>query len=376
MRCSFAALLLLIAAPAAAGTTQPVSSDRDGNAMDPQWSPDGLQLAYEVTHPQERFTELFVLDLGSGRERAIHPSLTSSSSGGGGGLGGRFFEDGEAKRQVNHEFAWSKRPGVAGLLHAYASSGNDDEFDLYLSELRSPVGSTTKKEGGPAFSADAKLLVYCSARTGDGDLYLLEVDDLGKEPTRLTWGSALDFYAAWSPDGSKLAYAAMDENGADIRVIGDVHRPQQTDRGITDWKAASLKPSWSPDGRRIAFFSNHERGDRTKWDVYVVDAEGGTPFKVAEDVVPNERRGPAWTPDGRGLVTVLSDPNQGDPVVVVDVASHRVRVLPTGTVNNSDPAVHDDRAAGRWRIAFVSQGVRSSDTQSWRRVFVHDVPVE
>jgi Tol biopolymer transport system component len=373
MRCPFAVLLLLLAAPTAAQAAEPASADRPGNAMNPQWSPDGLQLSYEVTHPQERYTELFILDLSSGRERAIRPSLTSSGSGKG-GLGGRFFEGGEAKRQVSHEFAWSVRPGVSGLLHAYASSGNNDEFDLYLSELRSPVGSTTKKEGGPAFSSDAKLLVYCSARTGDGDLYLLEVDDLGKEAERLTWGEGLEFYATWSPDGARLAYAAMDENGADIHVIGDVRQPQASNRALTDWKAASLKPSWSPDGRRIAFFSNYARTDRTRWDVYVAEVEGGTPFKVAENVVPNERRGPAWAPDGTGLVTVLSDPNQGDPVVLVDVASHRVRVLDTGTANNSDPVVIADPIAGRWRVAFISQGQRSSTSQTWRRVFLHDIP--
>jgi TolB protein len=298
--------------------------------------------------------------------------LTSSSSGS--GVGNRFFEGGEAKRQVSHEFAWSKRPGVSGLLHAYSSSGNDDEFDLYLSELRSPIGSTPRKEGGPAFSADARKLVYCSARTGDGDLYLLRIDDLGKEPERITWGPGLEFYATWSPTGDRLAYAALDENGADIHVIGDVARPQQTDRALTEWKAASLKPSWSPDGKKIAFFSNHERTDRTRWDVYVVDLEGGVPVKVVEDVVPNERRGPAWTPGGERIVTVLADPNQGDPLVLVEVSSRKVEVLATGTVNNSEPTVFDDRAAGRLRIAFVSQGARASSTQTWRRVWVHDLP--
>jgi Tol biopolymer transport system component len=365
-------LLLPLAGDVLADEARPVSPEQPGNAMNPLWSPDGLQLAYEVTHPQERYTELFLLDLHTGREHSIRPSLTSSGSGG--SLGGRFFEGGEAKRQVNHEFAWSDRPGAAGLIHAYASSGNENEFDLFLSELRSPVGSTPKKEGGPSFSSDAKYLAYCSARTGDGDLYLLELDDLGSDPQRLTWGPGLDFYSTWAPSGDRLAYAALDENGADIRVIGDVRRPQQTDRALTDWKASSLKPSWAPDGRSLAFFSNHERTDRTKWDVYVVPYEGGSPRMVVEDVVPSERRGPAWTPDGSGLVVVLSDPNRGDPLVVASLADGAVVVLATGTVNNSDPAVFHDVAARRWRVAYISQGARSSGAQSWRRVWVLDLP--
>lgn len=351
-------LLLLLSLPATVHAgSRPVSPVRDGNAINPLWSPDGSQVAYEVTNPQERVTDLFVLDVAQGREEQVTPPASSS------GLGGRFLD----RKQVNHEFAWASRGG----LYAFASSGTDDEFDIYLKGVTMPIGSE-EKEGGATFSEDARHVVFSSGRSGEGDLYLLSIFELEKAPIRITRGEGLEFYATFGK-GRSLAYAAMSEDGANIRVIDDVSTAERTDRALTSWKATQLKPSWSPDGRRIAFYSNHLKDDRTRFDLYVAAASGdGVPQKILENVVPNERRGPSWTPDGRSIVTVLDDANAGDPVVLVGVASGKVQTLDTGTVNNAEPDVVVD-TRGRTRIAFVSQGERSSDAQAWRRVWVFDL---
>jgi len=351
-------LLLAIAAPSLAHAgAKAVSPVREGNAINPLWSPDGDQLAYEVTLASERVTNLYLLDVQSSREEAVTPPASSS------GLGGRFME----RKQVNHEFAWASRGG----LYAFASSGADDEFDIYVKGVTIPIGSE-EKEGGATFSADARHLVFSSGRSGEGDLYMLDIFALESAPIRLTRGEGLEFYAAFGA-GTSLAYAAMSEDGANIRVIDNVNTPERTDRALTSWKATQLKPSWSPDGRRIAFYSNHLKEDRTRFDLYVAAASGdGVPQKILENVVPNERRGPSWTPDGRRIVTVRDDANAGDPVVLVEIASGTVHVLDTGTVNNAEPDVAKD-SRGRLRVAFVSQGERSSDAQAWRRVWVHDL---
>lgn len=351
-----AVLLLSLPASAFAGA-RPVSPVRDGNAINPLWSPDGSQLAYEVTTPAERVTDIYVLDVKAGREQVVTPPASSS------GLGGRFRE----RKQVNHEFAWASRAG----LYAFASSGTKDEFDIYVNGVTVPIGSE-EKEGGAVFSTDSRQLVFSSARTGEGDLYSVDIFELERAPTRLTQGEGLEFYAAFGSTGG-LAYAAMTEDGANIRVIDDITRPERTDRALTKWKATQLKPSWSPDGRRIAFFSNHLKEDRGKFDLYVAAASGeGVPQKIVENVIPNERRGPSWTPDGRKIVTVLNDANAGDPVVLVEIASGRVTTLNTGTVNNAEADVTAD-SRGKLHVAFVSQGMRAGEEQAWRRVWVFDV---
>ena len=63
-RVSLLMLLLFLVVPASADAgARAVSPVRDGNAINPLWSPDGAQIAYEVTSPQARVTELYLLDV-------------------------------------------------------------------------------------------------------------------------------------------------------------------------------------------------------------------------------------------------------------------------------------------------------------------------
>ena len=347
--------LLLLPSLALAGPARPLSEVREANAMDPRFSPDGTHISFEVVHAQEKYTDLLIVPTRGGPEEKVAPPASA------GGLSGRFG----ARKQVNHELAWA--PG--GQLWAFSSSGSDNDFDIWLRGVTVPLG-TEDKEGGATFSADGRSLAYCSAATGEGDLYLLDIYALENPPTRLTTSPGLDFYATFSPQGSALAYTAMTEQGANIHVIDDPSRPDATNRALTAWRSNQLKPSWSPDGRWIAFFSNHNRS--SGFDLYVVAARGGEPRLVASNVVPNERRGPAWTPDSEAIVTVIDDPNSGDPLVLAKLDG-TLRNLTTSTLNNAEPSVSPILADGSLRIAFVAQGGRGDDIQKWRRVWVVEV---
>jgi len=346
-------LLLLLAPTVALAQARPASPEHRGHAIDPQFSPDGESISYEISNSADKETRLYVWSVAGGREEEIVPPASSS------GLGGRFTK----KRPVNQELAWAP----SGQLHAWSSSGANDDFDVWLRGVTVPLGGE-EKQGGAVFSADNRWLVWCSAATGDGDLYLADIYALEKPPVRITTGEGLDFYAAFSPVDSRLAYTAMSEDGSNIRVIEDLTDPSRSDKRITAWKGSSLKPSWSPDGKMLAFFSNHDRQDRTRFDLYVVDSTGGGPKKLVEDVVPTERRGPAWSPDSKGVVVVRNAPNEGDPLVIAGLDG-TLQLLPTGTVNNSEPTVFGRAGSASFQVAFVSQGAAGSDEQAWRRVW-------
>jgi gamma-glutamyltranspeptidase len=96
---------------------------------------------------------------------------------------------------------------------------------------------------------------------------------------------------AWAPDGAHVALSLRDQlwvvdaNGGGARAVA---------RWPARREAVERDPAWSPDGRTLAFAA---RLDETGFDLYLVDARGGAPRRVA--ALPGDQRWPSWTPDGR-----------------------------------------------------------------------------
>lgn len=102
----------------------------------------------------------------------------------------------------------------------------------------------------------------------------------------------------WSPDGQKIAYASLEERGAQRIFIQDwktgTRWPMQV-RGISK-RALQGAPSWSPDGKKLAFH-NIINGNA---EIYVIDLSNKKTRRITKHRALDTE--PSWTPDGKFII--------------------------------------------------------------------------
>jgi TolB protein len=201
------------------------------------------------------------------------------------------------------------------------------------------TGTSAAWSTDPAWSPDGSLMAFASSER----VWLMNAD--GSAPRELAEGEQ----PAWSPDGRRLAFS---------RVF--VHRHARTDiwtmnadgSGAVDVTgpgkpagstARDLEAAWSPDGSRVAF-SSVRGGNR---DIYAVAPGGGEPVRLTDDPAPD--LSPAWAPDGRSIAFVRGAiPRRALWVMAPDGSGER-RMWP-GSADESSPVLAPDGA----RVAFVA----------------------
>jgi Tol biopolymer transport system component len=350
-------LTLLLAAPLALAAAKAISPKVDGNCQAPIWSTDGGKLAYEVNFHDKKSVELYVYTPGTDKPVRVKPP-------GGGGSATTAGFSGAGGESVAHELTWA--PAKLGLF-VYAGSNPARDYDLYTSQ-GSPLSPAPGADGNPHWSADGARIVFSSARSGQGDLYLIDIAQTDKPPRQLTsFPLSSELYPRLSPDGRSVVYVGRSAHGENLFVVPDVSAPSI--QRLTDWPHVQTRPTWSPDGKKIAFYSTRE--DPKRVDLYVTQV-GGTPTLVSRGVVMSAR-GPAWLPDSTGLVYVQDDDERYDPVYQVALATPAAPTLvATGTVGNTDLDLVKGTDGATW-LAVAAQGLETDKVRDFRRIYVMKV---
>jgi TolB protein len=247
------------------------------------------------------------------------------------------------------------------------------------------AGAITLGAGGsstsalpPTGPAGNGLMAYSS----DGDIWVMNPD--GSEPRRLTSGPGDDHSAAWSRDGTRLAYWSVDESGssADLVVMAaDGSQPLAifTDEG----PRGSFPVDWSPDGSRVAFTLCP---DPMCGDFFVVASDGSGSSMVGGPTFEGHRL--LWSPDGstiafggrhgsepRGVYLIapdgtdvrrISEVTSAEPPHFsnVDWSPDGTRVLTHAGVDGEEPDLWSVAADGTGEIA-LTEGPTSGYLPRW-----------
>jgi serine/threonine protein kinase/Tol biopolymer transport system component len=145
----------------------------------------------------------------------------------------------------------------------------------------------------PALSPDRRTIAYTWARDVGAELWLASADGAGQSRAASSLDS--DGRAAWSPDGTQIAFVQIRDSGAKDLMILDLATREIT--AVTDDVATEGDPAWSPDGSRIVFWKSGPGGN---FDLWVYDVSSGEVEQITTD--PGFDADPDWSPDGSSFV--------------------------------------------------------------------------
>ncbi|MEX1263166.1 MAG: hypothetical protein WEE66_04390 [Actinomycetota bacterium] len=160
----------------------------------------------------------------------------------------------------------------------------------------------------------AKLATIGDARLRTVEVATGETTGLGRviadllQPSGPTW--------AWSPDGTRLAFAAPEgapEGSLDTVDVRSGERSLLARLPNEDWDLTE-GVLWSPDGAHIAVLIRKASNEAGR--LYVMDADGSNIRVVADDYDP---LGVAWSPDGTRLA--FGEGSEADGDVRIRVAT-------------------------------------------------------
>jgi WD40 repeat protein len=163
--------------------------------------------------------------------------------------------------------------------------------------------SGTANDYNASYSPDGTKIIFASDRFGGQELFIM--NQTGNSPTQLTSQGCTNESPTWSPNGRRIYWASNCDGDFDIYradVAYNYDASYSTDArlvnivNLTNNKSDDRFGRVSPDGKTIAFSSNREGN----WELYTVNTEnGGGERRLTSNGANDEA--PTWSPDGQKL---------------------------------------------------------------------------
>ncbi|MDP9220506.1 MAG: hypothetical protein M3P23_08200 [Actinomycetota bacterium] len=271
---------------------------------DPDWSPDGRQLAFIRVNKNGCGTDclyasLFVVNADGSHLKQLTSSTpgVDCANGGGCAAGPAWSPDGKTiafQRQTGPlvDDEWTET-----AIYIIGADGSG------LTQVTQKVHPTTGFDDAPQFSPDGRTLAF-ERNNIRGALPLFGVAVFtvgvdGRHERRLTpWSLRAGDTTDWSPDGQRILFESNEEgpstksanlytvrkDGTDLRQLTFAHG------GTVQYFASS----YSPDGRRITFARTPGIGPDGNADVYTMNVDGTHVRRVTNNALWDSR--PDWGP--------------------------------------------------------------------------------
>lgn len=232
----------------------------------PTWAPLGTQLAFVLQHessPTSTEAAICIMNADGSNRRVLVRSIIPTTY---------------PMPLLLHDAAWS--PDGTQIAYSIYRNG---QYAIEVITIDSTHRTQLTDNGyAPTWAPDSRQLAFVSTRDGNAEVYLMTVD--GLQQRRLTETAEWEEDLAWSPNRGQIAFT----RGQNLYLLNIEDASQQL-LLHAEYSYGLSEPAWSPDGTRIAFASGtlHYSG------IFLITADGSNQSVLH---VPGSVVEPAWMP--------------------------------------------------------------------------------
>ena len=207
--------------------------------------------------------------------------------------------------------------------------------------LTNLTNSPGTDDWAPNWSSDGSKIVYVSGDydldTGTGDLDIFMMDSDGSNPVNLTGTpDAIEFRPALSPDDTEIIYIESSVSGCDVISMNtdgtgrvNLTNTPGLHEGITPVPSSVGWPytsqlAWAPDGSKIAYTALDPATNDS--DIYVMNRDGSDQTLLIPD--QGAEFDPAWLHDGNLLFIRYNDASGKTEIWKYEIVSGTETKLP------------------------------------------------